>query len=223
MGLAPFLVVLGGGNDRVGRSDRWRRSDWRRGVRIGIDRGERAIGDAAEDRHQAGDDDEERPTVIPGEYVEGVEEEEDADENDPDGAAKSVEDPLLVARGSVIGQAGASVRHLVNEDPDADSNEKEGNEAVHGEAVKHAGISDEEEAAETDEPDGPGGKTVSRDGKVWVVGVRRGVPWCAVGWDWRGRRHEAFVGRIGCAGSAPAGGGRLGCVSCGWRCVGACW
>src|ERR1700733_15063298 len=163
-GLAPFLVVLAGGDDGVGRSGRGWRSDRLRRVGIGWEDG--VVRDAAEDRHQTGDDDEERPTVIPGEDVEGVQKEEDADESDPDGAAEGVEDSLPVAGGAVVGQTAARVRHLVNEDPDADSDQEERNEPVHGEAVEHAHIRDEEDAAETDEPDGTGGEAVSRDGEV---------------------------------------------------------
>src|SRR6202041_540498 len=163
MGLAPFLIVLAGGDDGGGGSGR-RRSGRRHG--IGIDGYSGIVGEATEDRHQAGDDDEERPAVIKGDDVEGVQEEEDADENYPDGAAKSTEEPLLVARGAVIGETAASVGHLVDEEPDTDPDQEEGNEPVNGETVKHVCVGKEEEAAESDEADGARGKPGFRGGGV---------------------------------------------------------
>ncbi len=62
-------------------------------------------GDALEDRHKAGNDDDDRPAATPGEDVEAVEQEEDADESNPDGAAKGAEEPELVARGAVVGES----------------------------------------------------------------------------------------------------------------------
>ena len=164
MALSPFLVVLGG-------RERWRCRDrleavagdrWRG---VGIRRGHGGVvGDALEDGHQTGDDDDERPAVAPGEDVEGVQQEEDADEGDPDGAAQGAEEPELVAGGAVVCEAGAGVGHLANEEPDAEADEEEGNEPVDGKAVEEAGVADEEEAAKSDEPDGTGGKTVTREG-----------------------------------------------------------
>ncbi len=102
--------------------------------------------------------------MTPGEDVEGVQQEEDADENDPDGAAKGAEEPELVAGGAVVCDAGAGVGHPADEEPDAEADEEEGNEAVNGKGVEEAGVADEEEAAESDEPEGAGGKTVTREG-----------------------------------------------------------
>ena len=60
------------------------------GARIRIRNGSGGvIGDALEDGHETGDDDKERPAMRPGEDVEGVEQEQDANEDDPDGAAQS--------------------------------------------------------------------------------------------------------------------------------------
>src|ERR1700722_7339710 len=105
MGLSPFLIVLAGGDGGAAGCGGRRRS-YRLG-RVGVQRDGGVVRDAAEDRHQACDDDEERPTVLPGEDVEGVQKEEDADEGDPDGAAEGVEEALLVAGGDVIGRTAA--------------------------------------------------------------------------------------------------------------------
>ena len=116
--------------------------------------------------------------MTPGEDVEGVQQEQDADESDPDGAAKGAEEPELVAGGAVVCEAGAGVGHFADEEPDAEADEEEGNEAVDGKAVEEAGVADEEEAAESDEPDGAGGETVTRGGHEigvdGVAGVARG-------------------------------------------------
>ena len=85
---------------------------------------------------------------------------------------------ILVAGGAVVGEAGAGVGHLADEEPDAEADEKEGDEAVNGKGVEQAGVADEEEAAESDEPDGSGRETVTRDGReIWIQRVARiGVP-----------------------------------------------
>ena len=102
-----------------------------------------------------------------------VQQEEDADEDDPDGAAEGAEEAELVAGGAVVGEAGASVGHLADEEPDAEADEEEGNEPVNGKGAEETGVADEEEAAETDEPDGSGGKTVTREGQDWGRPGRR--------------------------------------------------
>ena len=125
----------------------WRR--WRgRWRRIGVGCGhDGAVGDALEDKHQAGDDDDDGPAVAPVDDVEGVEQEEDADEGDPDGAAKGAEEPELIAGGAVVCDAGAGVGHSADKKPDAKADEEEGNDPVDGEGVEQAGVADEEEAA----------------------------------------------------------------------------
>ncbi len=105
------------------------------------------VGDALEDGHQAGDDDDERPAATPGEDVEGVEQEEDADQSDPDGAAEGAEEAVLVAGGAVVGEACAGVGHLADEEPDSEPDEKEGDKAVNGEGVEEADVADQEEEA----------------------------------------------------------------------------
>src|ERR1700722_9962516 len=100
MTLAPFLVVLVRRDDGGDGCCRWR-SYWRSGVRIRIDGDGRGVGHLAEDGQQTGDDDEERPAVVPGEDVEGVQQEEDADQKNPDRAADGVEEALPVGRGAV--------------------------------------------------------------------------------------------------------------------------
>src|SRR5579864_3684247 len=102
MVLSPFLVVLGGRDDRGARIGwRWRRR-WS-GVGIGSCHG-CAVGRALEDGHQTRDDDDDRPAMSPGENVEGIQQEEDADENDPDGAAERSEEPKLVSGSAVVGE-----------------------------------------------------------------------------------------------------------------------
>jgi hypothetical protein len=107
MALSPFLIVLAGrdnGSPGIARR-RWRngRDGW-----VGIRHSHGSVeGNALEDGHESGDDEDNRPTMGPGEDSEGVEEEEDADEDDPDGAAKSAEETELVAGGSVVDEAGA--------------------------------------------------------------------------------------------------------------------
>ena len=50
--------------------------------------------------------------------------------------------------------------------------EEEGNESVNGKAVEEARVSDEEDGAQADEPDGACGETVARSRQA--VGDRRG-------------------------------------------------
>src|SRR5882757_3786994 len=98
MALSSFRVVIGGGDRGAGIGWRWRRRGWWRGV--GISRGhDRVVGHALEDGHQTGDDDDDGPAVAPRDNVEGVQQEEDADERDPDGAAKGAEEAELIAGG----------------------------------------------------------------------------------------------------------------------------
>jgi hypothetical protein len=148
MVLSPFLIVLSGGGDGGGSGIGWGRrrgSRWR--VRIGIRIGGDRIGEAPEDNHQTGDDDQDGPAMTPGEDVEGVQEKEDADENDPDRAAEGAEEAIAVGRSAVIGEAGASVSHLANEEPDTEADQEEGNKTMDGKAVKQPCVADEEQAA----------------------------------------------------------------------------
>ena len=101
----------------------------------------------------------------PGEDAERVELEEDADEDDPDGAAQSAEEPELIAGSTVVDEAGARVSHLADEEPDTQGDQNDGHDVVNGKGAEETGVADEEEAAETDEPEGSGGKAVTRDRK----------------------------------------------------------
>src|ERR1700761_609678 len=125
--------------------------------------GANRIRDTAEDGHESGNNDEERPAMTPGEDVEAVEQKEDTDQNDPDGAAQSTEEAIAVGGGSVVGETGAGVGHLADEEPDTKTNQKEGHDTVHGKAVEDARVSYEKEATESDKPKGAGGKRVSRE------------------------------------------------------------
>ena len=58
------------------------------------------------------------------------------------------------------------------EEPAAEPDEEDGDDLVHGEAVKEAGVSDQKDGAETDEPDGSCGEAVARRGKVRIEGRR---------------------------------------------------
>ncbi len=102
------------------------------------------------------------------------EEEHDSDENDPDGAAQGGEETEAVELGSIVGEGSTGCGHLVVEEPDAQADEQDGEEVEDGEAVKEAGVSDQEECAETDEPDGSRGKTITRQSCVWIERGRRG-------------------------------------------------
>src|SRR5579862_4126117 len=102
MNLSPFLIVLGGGDDGGSGISGWRRGNRWSGVRIGSCHG-RAVGGTLEDCHQSGNDDDDRPAMTPGDDVERVQQEEDADENDPDGAAEGTEEPELIAGRTVVG------------------------------------------------------------------------------------------------------------------------
>src|SRR5271167_3673012 len=129
MNLSPFLIVLGGDDGSSGVSW-WRRNRWR-GVRVGSCHG-CAVRGTLEDGHQTGDDDDDRPAMSPGDDVEGVQQEENADENDPNGAAEGAEEPELIAGRTVVGQSAAGVGHPANEDPDAEANQEKGNEVMNG-------------------------------------------------------------------------------------------
>src|ERR1700722_3799350 len=116
--------------------------------------------------------------MAPGEYVPSVQEKENADRNDPNGAAQSAEEAVAVGGGTVSGEARASLCHLANKEPDAKTDQNDWNNAMNGEAMKEARISDEKETAKSDEPDGSRGKTVTRRGyEIGVGGIRR----CTVG------------------------------------------
>jgi hypothetical protein len=150
--------------------------------------------------------------MTPGDSARGVEEEENADENHPDGAAKGAEEAELIAGGTVVGQPAASVSHLTDKEPYAESDEDDGDDPMDREGVEEASVANEEEAAESDEPDGAGGETVSRRSyEIWVdwiagdsigrdwgngrsIAVPRGAP--TGGWGWRvaGGRRGVRVG-----------------------------
>src|SRR5271155_4653417 len=116
MALSPFLIVLGRGNDGGARIG-WRRGCGWCGVGVRVRIGRRGrVGDATEDDHETGDDDEDRPTVAPGEDVEGVQKEEDADQSDPNGAAKGAEEAVTVGGSAVVSEAGPGIGHLANEE-----------------------------------------------------------------------------------------------------------
>ena len=146
----------------------------------------------------------------PGEDAERVELEEDADEDDPDGAAKGAEEAELVAGSTVVDEAGARVSHLADEEPDTQGDENDGHDVVNGKGAEEAGVADEEEAAETDEPEGSGREAVARD-REGVRGARGGrrregwaapVEWrrCPKGrsnWRWEERSPEQ-ARRRGC-------------------------
>jgi hypothetical protein len=147
MALSPFLVVLG--RDDRGAGTCWRRW-WSSGRWYGvwIRRGHYVlVRDALKDGHESGDDDDDGPATSPGEDVKGVQQEEDADEGDPDRAAEGAEEPVLIAGGAVVGEACAGVGHPADKEPDAEPDEKEGNDAVNGKGVKPPRVADEEEAA----------------------------------------------------------------------------
>jgi hypothetical protein len=117
--------------------------------------------------------------MTPGDDVEGVQQEENADENDPDGAAEGAEEPELIAGRTVVSQSTACVGHPANEDPYAEADEEKWNEAVDGKCVEEAGVTDEEEAAESDEPDGASRETVSR--RNYEIGVDDWIAWGSIG------------------------------------------
>src|ERR1700734_1787442 len=127
MVLSPFLIVLVGRDDGytgIGWRRRCGRGSWWRGVGIGRGHGG-AVGEALKDGHQTGDDEDDGPAATPGEDVERVQQEEDADQSNPDGAAKGAEETVLVAGSSVVCDAGAGVGHTANEEPDAKPDEEE--------------------------------------------------------------------------------------------------
>src|SRR5437868_12013483 len=129
MALSSFLIVIGGNDGGSGSWWGWWWRRWWRGVRIG--RGHRCvIGDALEDGHQARDDNDDRPAVSPGDDSEGIQQKEDADESDPDGAAKGPEEPELIARRAIVCYACAGIGHSADEEPDAEADEKERNDPV---------------------------------------------------------------------------------------------
>ena len=88
----------------------------------------------------------------------------------------------------------------MDEEPDAQANEEEGNEFVDGEAVKDARVADEKNDAEADEPESSSRETVPRIGQIGIDARYRGgsVGIC--------RRYVAFPGR-----------------SPGWRRLRRCW
>ena len=53
--------------------------------------------------------------MAPGDDVEGVQQEENADESDPDGAAKGAEEAELIAGGAVVCDACAGFGHPADE------------------------------------------------------------------------------------------------------------
>ena len=171
MVLSPFLVVLSGRDDRGAGVIRWRwRSRWRR-VRIGSGHG-CAVRRTMEDGHQTGNDDDDGPTVVPGENARGIEQEENADENDPYRAAKGAKEPELVAGTAVIGEAGASVGHSADEDPDAEADQNYWDEPMSGKGVEESRVADEKQATKSDEPDRASGETITRKRrKIGVDGV----------------------------------------------------
>ncbi|WP_433984751.1 hypothetical protein RBB78_09770 [Tunturiibacter empetritectus] len=67
----------------------------------------------------------------------------------------------------------------MNEEPDAESDQEEGNNAVDGKVMEEARIAYQEDAAKADQPEGAGGEAVTRYGEV---GIDR-VGWRAVGRD----------------------------------------
>src|SRR5258708_3931317 len=116
MALSSFLAVIGGDDGGSGIGWRGRR---RRGARVGGGGSEGGGGgDGGEEGRQVGGDEEDGRAVAPGDNVERVEEEEEADERDPDGAAKGAKEAELIAGGAVVGEARAGVGHPADEEPD---------------------------------------------------------------------------------------------------------
>src|SRR6201747_2963691 len=113
MALSSFLVVIGGDDGGSGMGLGWRGGGgWGGRCGVGVGRGHRcAVVDALEDGHQTGDDDDDGPAVAPRDNVEGVQKKEDADEGDPDGAAKGAKEAELVAGGAVVCDTCAGVGH----------------------------------------------------------------------------------------------------------------
>jgi hypothetical protein len=140
MALSPFLVVLG--RDDRGAGTCWRRW-WSSGRWYGvwIRRGHYVlVRDALKDGHESGDDDDDGPATSPGEDVKGVQQEEDADEGDPDRAAEGAEEAVLISGGTVVCDACAGVSHSADEEPNAKSDEEEGDETVDRKTVKQTGV-----------------------------------------------------------------------------------
>ena len=115
----------------------------------------------------------------PGEDAEGVKQEHDAYENDPYGASKGAKQAVLVSWRAVVRDAITCTSHLVDEEPNAESDEEEGNDSVDGKVMEEASISDQEDAAQADEPESARGKAIAR--KIHVRIDRVGS--CAVGRD----------------------------------------
>lgn len=123
----------------------------------------------------------------PGEDLEGVEQEQDTYENDPYGASKSAKQAVLVGWRAIVRDAIACTSHLVDEEPNAESDEEEGDDSVDGKVMEEASISDQEDTAQADEPEGARGKAIAREihiGIDWVsscaVGRDRSYGWCGV-------------------------------------------
>ena len=76
-------------------------------------------GDTLKDHHEAEDDDEEGPAVGPGDQVEAVQQEQEADGDEPDGAAQAADGAVVIGRGSVIGEGLTGGGHAAEEVPDA--------------------------------------------------------------------------------------------------------
>ena len=184
MALSSFLVVLGG------------RERWGAGIAAAGAMGAAedtdswsghggVVGGALEDGHQAGDDDEERPARPQERMLKESSRKRTPMRSDPDGAAKRAEEPELVAGGAVVGEAGAGVGHLADEEPDAEADEEERNDRWMGKCGTGRRCR-EEEAAKSDEPDGACGKTVTREGLRFGIEPGRRVLRRAEGWGRQG-------------------------------------
>ena len=77
----------------------------------------------------------------PGENIEGVEQEQHAYENDPYGASESAKQAVLVGWCAVVRYAISRTGHLVDEEPNAESDEEEGDNPVDGKVMEEASIS----------------------------------------------------------------------------------
>ena len=80
--------------------------------------------------------------------------------------------PELVAGSAVVGEAGASVGHSADEDPDAEADQNYWDEPMSGKGVEESRVADEKQATKSDEPDRASGETITRKRrKIGVDGV----------------------------------------------------
>jgi hypothetical protein len=123
----------------------------------------------------------------PGEDLEGVEQEQDTYENDPYGPSKGAKQAVLVGWGAIVRDSIACTSHLVDEEPNAKSDEEEGDNSVDGKVMEEASISDQEDATQADEPESARGKAITWEihigiDRVGSCAVRRDRSdgWCGV-------------------------------------------